>query len=190
MLLGFMLPLFIIPLFTVLTPIYAVDVFKGGADYLGLLMTFTGVGGIFGGILTASLNRVERRGVIQLLALFLLGISFIGFAFLTKLWSALILLVVVGFFEMIYLITNQTLLQLSIPDEIRGRVTSIVNLNAALLPVGSLIAGFGSDLLGGPQTITVVLGSISAIAAVTIFIFSPRVRKYHLSHAISQDSKR
>jgi MFS family permease len=188
MILGFVLPLFIVPVFTVLTPIYAKDVYHGGPDTLGLLMAFTGVGGIIGGVFTASLNRVERRGVVQLIALFILGLSLVGFAFITELWAALVLLVVVGFFEMIFLTTSQTLLQLSIPDSLRGRVTAIVNLNAALMPVGGLIAGFGSDLLGGPRIITVILGSCAAVIAIGVFSFSSIVRNYRLSQAISRDS--
>lgn len=188
MLLGFMLPLFIVPVFGVLTPIYAEDVFHGGPDTLGLLMAFTGVGGILGGIFTASLSRVERRGAIQLASLFFLGLSLVGFALVSELWHALLLMVAAGFFEMIFLTTNQTLLQLSIPDSIRGRVTSMVNLNAALVPLGGLIAGFGSDLMGGPQTITIILGSIATVIAVGVFIFSPRVRDYRLSQAISRDT--
>jgi MFS transporter, DHA1 family, staphyloferrin A biosynthesis exporter len=186
MFMGFVLPLFIVPVFTVLTPIYAKEIFHGGPDTLGLLMAFTGVGGIIGGISTVFLNRVERRGVVQLTALFILGLSLVGFAFITQLWTALLLLVIIGFFEMIFLTSNQTLLQLSIPDNLRGRVTAVVNLNAGLMPVGGLIAGFGSDLFGGPQIITVVFGSISAMIAILVFSFTPIVRNYRLSHAISQ----
>ena len=45
------------------------------------------------------------------------------------LWVAMVCFAVAGFFEMIYLTTNQTLLQLSIPDALRGPVTGIVSLN-------------------------------------------------------------
>jgi predicted MFS family arabinose efflux permease len=188
MLIGFILPLFIIPIFTILPPIFAKDVFNGEADVLGLLLAFVGVGGIVGGVVTASLGRVERRGLIQLAALFLLSLSLIGFAFCTELWAALLFLVFAGFFEIIFLTTNQTLLQLSIPDELRGRVTSIVNLNMALSPLGGLVAGIGSDLLGGPKMITIILCSIAAGLSVLVLLFSPTVRNYRLSKAISLDS--
>ena len=188
MLMGTVLPLFIIPIFTILPPIYAKDVFSGESDVLGILLAFVGVGGIFGGIVTASLGRVERRGLVQLASLFLLSLSLIGFAYCTELWTALLFLALSGFFEIIFLTTNQTLLQLSIPDELRGRVTSIVNLNAALSPLGGLVAGIGSDLLGGPKTITIVLSSIAAVIAVLVLLFSPTVRNYRLSKAINPDS--
>lgn len=189
-LMGAVLPLFTIPIFVTLLPIYAVEVFADTSGRaLGLLMASVGVGGIFGGIATASLGRVERRGLVQLASLLLLNVPMIGFAFSRSLWIALLLLALTGFFEMIFLTTNQTLLQLSIPDDLRGRVTSLVNLNAALFPLGGMIAGVGSDLFGGPMIITIVLASISAGIAVFVFLGSTIVRNYRLSEAICQTGK-
>jgi MFS family permease len=182
---GFVLPIFILPTFTVLPPIYAKDVFHGGSDTLGFLMASVGLGGIAGGILTASLNRVERRGLVQLASLFFLSLTLILFAFCTTLWSALLVLVVAGFFEMVFMITNQTLLQLSIPDNLRGRVTSVVNLNAILMPIGGLIAGSASDFLGGPKTVTIILSALGAGISVIVFFISPTIRNYRMSQAIN-----
>jgi predicted MFS family arabinose efflux permease len=188
MMMGFVMPLFIIPIFSILPPIYAKDVFHGGSDVLGFLLASIGVGGIAGGVVTASLGRLERRGLLQLASLFLLSLALIGFAFSTTLLVALLLLALAGFFEMIFLTTNQILLQLSIPDNLRGRVTSVVNLNAALAPMGGLIAGVGSDLFGGPKIITIVLGSIAAGIAVCVFLASPTIRNYRLSQAMAAES--
>jgi len=184
MLMGFVLPLFIIPIFAVLPPIYAKEVYGGEADVLGLLLAAVGVGAIFGGIVTASLGWFERRGLLQLGSLFLLALTLIAFSMTTLLWIGLVLLAVAGFFEIIFLTTNQTLLQLSIPDELRGRVTSVVNLNLALSPVGGMAAGVGSDLFGGPQVVTMGLGGTAAAIALLALAFSPTIREYRLSHAI------
>jgi len=184
MLMGFVLPLFIIPIFAVLPPIYAKEVYGGEADVLGLLLAAVGVGAIFGGIVTASLGWFERRGLLQLGSLFLLALTLIAFSMTTVLWIGLVLLAVAGFFEIIFLTTNQTLLQLSIPDELRGRVTSVVNLNLALSPVGGMAAGVGSDLFGGPQVVTMGLGGTAAAIALLALAFSPTIREYRLSHAI------
>jgi len=181
MMMGFILPLFIIPIFGILPPIYAKDVFHGDAGTLGLLLSSIGVGGIAGGVVTASLGRVQRRGLIQLASLFMMSISLIGFALSTTLWMALAFLAVSGFFELIFLTTNQTLLQLSIPDNLRGRVTAVVNLNAVLSPLGGLMAGAGSDLLGGPKAITIVLASVGAVIALSVLAWSPTVREYRLA---------
>jgi MFS family permease len=187
-LIGFILPLFVVPIFNILLPIYAKDVFKGKVDVLGFLLASIGIGGIVGGIVTASLGRVERRGLVQLVSLFLLSLTLIGFAFSTILWVSMALLALAGFFEIIFLTTNQTLLQFSIPDNLRGRVTSVVNLNFALAPLAGLIAGGGSDLLEGPKMITIILSSITAIITVCIFVGSPTVRNYRLNQAVKADS--
>jgi MFS family permease len=189
MILGFVLPLLIIPTFTILPPIYAVEIFgDGSGKILGFLMASVGLGGIFGGFVVASLGNMERRGLLQLGSLFMLSLSLVGFAFSNILIVSLLFLVLAGFFEIIFLTTNQTLLQLSIPDDIRGRVTSVVNLNMALQPLGGLIAGVGSDLLGGPKMITIVMAGLAAVLVIIILFISPTIRNYRLSQAIKPDS--
>ena len=191
MMMGFVLPLFIIPIFAILPPIYAVEVFGDETGrVLGFLMASVGVGGVVGGVVTASLGQLERRGLLQLASLFLLSMSLISFAFSTSLLVALLFLALAGFFEMIFLTTNQTLLQLSIPDNLRGRVTSVVNLNVALMPLGGLVAGVGSDLLGGPKLITIILAGIASAIAVFVFLYSSTVRNYRLSQTIMPNSAR
>lgn len=186
MLMGWVLPLFIIPIYVALPPIYAKDVFGGGPETLGLLLSAVGVGGIGGGIVTASLGRQERRGLVQLAALLLTGLSLIGFAFSPNLWVALPLLALSGFFEMIFLTTNQTLLQLSIPDELRGRVTGVVSLTAGLSPLGAFVAGAGADLVG-PRAMTLLLSGIAGVIAIGAFFGSPTIREYRLSRALAPD---
>lgn len=185
MLMGFVLPLFIIPIFNILPAIYAVEVFGDDSGrILGFLMASVGVGGILGGFVAASLGGLQRRGLLQLSSLFMLSLSLIGFALSKALLLALFFLSLAGFFELIFLTTNQTLLQLSIPDSVRGRVTSVVNLNAALMPLGGLMAGAGADILGSPGLITIVMAGIPIIIVIFAFFFSPTIRNYRLSEAI------
>jgi len=182
-LMGWVLPLLIIPSFSALPPIYAKDVFGGGPDTLGALLSAVGIGGIAGGFVTTALGRVERRGLIQLASLLLLSFTLIGFALSSQLWLALLYLAGAGFFEMIYLTSNQTLLQLSIPDELRGRVTGVVSLNMGLMPIGALVAGVGADFFG-PQAMTILLSGLAGVVAVAVFLFSPIVRDYRMSGAM------
>ncbi len=189
MLMGIILPLLTIPIFSVLPPIYAVQVFKDESGrVLGFLMASVGAGGIAGGVVSASLGRLEHRGRLQLAALFLLSSALIGFAFSTALPTALLCLALAGFFEMIFLATNQTLLQLSIPNNLRGRVTAVANLSSVLAPLGGLLAGVGSDLLGGPKMVTIILASMSAGIAILVFLASSTVRNYRLSQGIASNT--
>jgi MFS family permease len=183
---SWVLPLFIIPNFNALPPIYAKDIFGGGPDTLGLLLSAVGVGGIVGGFVTASLGKQDRRGILQLAALLLLSLSLIAFALSTVFWVAMLYMALAGFFEMIYLTTNMTLIQLSIPDELRGRVTGIVSLRSGLMPVGAFIAGIGADFVG-PRMMTVVLAGIAGLIAVVAYVVSPTIREYRLSAAMAED---
>jgi MFS family permease len=182
---SWVLPLFIIPNFNALPPIYAKDIFAGGPDTLGVLLSAVGIGGIAGGFVTAALGQQERRGRLQLAALLLLSLSLIAFALSTVFWLAVMCMVLAGFFEMIFLTTNMTLLQLSIPDALRGRVTGIVSLSSGLMPVGAFMAGIGADLVG-PRAMTLVLGGITGAIAVIVFFASPTVREYRLSEAMAE----
>lgn len=185
MIMGWIMPLLIIPNFMALPPIYARNVFGGGPQVLGLLLSAVGVGGILGGLFTASLGRFERRGLVQLIALVCVSLSLIGFALSRSLLAAFPLLMLAGCFENIFLTGNQTMLQLSIPDQLRGRVTSLTSLSAGLSPVGAMFAGAGSDVVG-PQEVTIILSALAIAVAVLVFLFVPLVRNYRISGAIGR----
>ena len=122
--------------------------------------------------------------MVEVAALLLLSRSLLACALSVILWAALVCLAFSGFFEMVYLTTNQTLLQLSIPDDLRGRVTGVVSLNSGLMPVGALAAGVGADVFG-PQAVTLLLSAVAALIAVGVFLFSPIVREHRLSAAMN-----
>ncbi|MEM7113087.1 MAG: MFS transporter [Chloroflexota bacterium] len=185
LLISLSLPLLIIPNFGALPPIFAKDVFAGGPDTLGMILSAVGVGGIVGGFVTASLGKQERRGLLQLVALLLLSLSFLGFALTTTLWIALVFMALAGFFEMIFLTTNMTLLQLSIPAALRGRVSGIISLRSGLMPIGAFMAGIGSDFVG-PQVMTIMLGGAVGVLAILVYLGSPLIRNYRLSEAIGE----
>jgi MFS family permease len=183
---GCILRLFTIPVFTVMPAIFAKDLFQGGPQVLGWLLSAIGLGGVLGGFVATSLIKTDCRGRVELGAMLLLGLSLVGFAFSTQLWVALVFLGLAGFFEMIFLITNQTLLQLSIPDELRGRVNGIITLSSGLMPLGSLIAGIGADTIGPRPTGALLGGSAAAITAI-VFLASPTIRRYRLSRVLASE---
>ena len=189
LLISWTLPLIIIPNFGALPPIFAKDVFAGGPDTLGMILSAVGIGGIGGGLVTASLGKQDRRGLLQLVALFLLGLSLLGFALSPTLIAALIAMVLAGFFEMVFLTINMTLLQLSIPDDLRGRVTGIISLRSGLMPVGAFVAGIGSDLIG-PRAISSVLATLVCLVAIFAYLASPTIRDYRMSQALEPTNKR
>jgi hypothetical protein len=147
---------------------------------VGILLGALGVGGVLGPLVIASLGNFQRRGLLQIISLLAMALTLIAFALTTSLYVGVALLIIAGFFEMEYLTTNMILLQLTIPDELRGRVTSVLMLRMGLMFLGGLIAGVGADLLGA-QGIVLALGAATAAVAIAIALFAPTVRNLRLS---------
>jgi MFS family permease len=183
---GCMLRFFIIPVFIVMPAIYAKDIFQGGPQVLGWLLSAIGFGGILGGLVATAVIKADHRGRVELAAMILLGLSLVGFAFSTQLWTALLFFWLAGFFEMIFLINNQTLQQLSIPDDLRGRVNGIITLGSGLMPLGALIAGIGADTIG-PRPTTALMGGSAAVITAIVFLVSPTIRDYRLSQVMAAE---
>lgn len=184
LILSMVSPLLIIPLHSSLLPIFAKDVFHTDAAGLGILVASLGFGGLFGGLLTASLNRVDRRGLLQIVALLVFSLSETIFSILAavtgNLWIAVPFLVVAGAAESLYTTTNTTVLQLLAPEHLRGSMASVLQLSFLLMPLGGFAAGAAADAFGAPAvgaTITFAAFSVGAF----MLVFSPRLRGLRLS---------
>jgi MFS transporter, DHA1 family, staphyloferrin A biosynthesis exporter len=164
-----------LPYFTIM-PVFAKEVLGKGAGGFGLLMAAPGIGAVIGTLTIASLSGIQRKGPVLLGAIFCLGAMLIVFSLSRSFWLSFGLLIIIGAVQMAYLTTNQTLLQLIIPDEMRGRVMGIYMLNQGLLPAGSLFAGGMADFFGAP-TAVLVMGSLTCSMAV-IFALRAKSLRY------------
>ncbi|HZP27277.1 MAG TPA: MFS transporter, partial [Dehalococcoidia bacterium] len=137
-------PLFIIPLHWALLPIFAKKTFHGDAATLGILVGAIGFGGLIGGLLTASFNRIDRRGLMQLFAVMIFAMSECLFTVVASTTGQLLLaipfLVCAGAAESVYTTTNTSVLQLLAPEHLRGSMTSILQMSFVFAPLGALYA--------------------------------------------------
>jgi MFS family permease len=165
-------------------PVFAKDVFGAGASALGLLLGALGAGGIVGGLLAASLNRVDRRGLLQLNAMFVCSLSQASFALLGSLtgsvWVGVFMLFLAGIGGSLFNTTNQTVVQLIAPDHLRGRITSVMQVQPLCMAVGTLIAGGLADVAGA-VTVTAAFNFTAFAIAFGVLLFSPRMRDLRLS---------
>ena len=152
---GLIPPLLLIPSFSALMPVFAVDVFLTGPEGLGMLLSAVGVGGVAGGVLAASVSRFDRAGLMQTLALLAFALSLIGFALCTSIAVAVVFLAVAGAAEMVYANSQVTALQMCAPEAMRGRVSSLMPVFPAFISVGALTSGIGADWLGAPAIVVV-----------------------------------
>jgi MFS family permease len=162
--------------YTALMPIFAKEVLHSGAGGYGLLMSAVGLGAVIGTLTLATLGSVRHKGVVVLAAIFMLGASLIAFSLSRSFELSLVLMVVTGAAQMVYMTTNQTVLQLIIPDEMRGRVMGIYMLNQGLVPFGSLMAGALADVTSAP-TAVLIMGILVCLLALAFAARAKEMRE-------------
>ncbi len=89
----------------------------------------------------------------------------LAFSFSRLYYLSLFLLIVAGLGLVVFTTFNQTLLQMHVEDEYRGRVSALYSLAQGLSPFGSLAMGFvASEFLGTPHTIAVFCVAATVLA--------------------------
>jgi MFS family permease len=170
------LPFFLlIPVFGTLYPIYAKDEFAAGPTGLGLLLTAVGVGGTLGGFIANALGRVERQGLLQSVWVGVMAAAIIGVAMSSSLSWAIIFSVIGGAAEMAHASSNMAMLQISAPEAMRGRISSLLMLNPAFISMGAFVAGPLSDAVG-VRNATVILAAVAIATIVALYLVSPTLR--------------
>jgi MFS family permease len=179
LLLGVLPFFFLVPVWSTLMPIYAKDVFAGGPQGLGMLLTGVGVGGTIGGLSANLLARVERQGVLQVAWVLVMAGAIAGLAASPSLAAAVACAVIGGAAEMGHFASNMATLQMSAPEALRGRISSLMMLNPALISVGALLAGVLSDLLG-VRGASLALAATAAAAVLLLYVLSAQLREMKL----------
>ena len=167
MILAYVPRVFAVP-YQILMPVFQKDVLGVGPEGLGMLMAAPGVGAVFAVLALASLaNRVRRQGLLLVVSIVILGMFLIVFSQTRSFPLALLVLILVGAFQMLFLASTATMLQLIVPDELRGRVMSLYMLDRGLMPAGALFAGVVAHFIGAPSTVA-TLGALVIVLALVV----------------------
>ncbi|MDE0213325.1 MAG: MFS transporter [Deltaproteobacteria bacterium] len=168
--------LFAMP-YQALMPIFQKDVLQVGADGLGLMMAAPGLGAMLAMLSVAHFaSRVSRPGLLMLAALVLQGVFLALFALVRTLVPALLTLVIVGGFQVLFMSVSNMVLHMTVPDRLRGRVMSIYMLDRGITPAGAMLAGISAHFIGAPHTV-LAMGVIVLVLAAVVVAFMPSLRK-------------
>lgn len=149
-----------------LLPVYAREILRTGPYGLGVLRAAPGLGAVTVAILLAHYPLRRRAGLSMLYCICGFGVFTIVFGVSHNLVLSLVALILTGAFDMVSVIVRSTLVQLTTPDEMRGRVSAVNMLFVgASNEVGQFESGitaqwFGAVpavILGGAGTIAIVL---------------------------------
>ena len=151
-----------------LAPIFAQDVLHGDANTLGFLMSAAGVGAICGALFLTKTKTTPLLQRIVSMTGILLGTGMILFAISKSLILSLIFIGIAGLAQMMHTACTNTLLQLHVADDKRGRVMSFYTVCLqGTMPFGSLAAGAIASALSGPWAMA-IMGMI-CLSATLIF---------------------
>jgi len=185
MTLAYVPRIFAVP-YQTLMPVFQKDVLQTGPEGLGLLMAAPGVGAVIAVLTLASLgSRIQRQGLLLVGSIVVLGALLVIFSQITWFPLALFMLVLVGIFQMFFLASTATMLQMIVPDELRGRVLSLYMLDRGFMPLGALFAGTTAHFIGAPLTVA-LMGAIVIILTVIVAWLVPAIRTLEADHAGSR----
>jgi MFS family permease len=162
---------------TALLPIYARDILQTGPLGLGILRAAPAVGAL---LMTAFLARHtinHRVGMRMFQAVIVFGAATVVFALSQWMWLSVLALAVLGAADTISVVIRFSLVQLSTPDEMRGRVGAVnfLFINASN-QLGQFESGVTAALFGAVPA--AVLGGVGTIAIALLWMkLFPSLRK-------------
>ncbi len=166
-----LLNFFAMPFF-VLFPFYIEDFLKVTTDWYGFLLAAFGIGSLLGYMLAGTIRVAGRtRSTLLISSLIVMSLGFAGLGMVFVPTIALILVFVIGMLNGFFNINVITLLQITTPSEIRGRVFGLLSTFAmGLAPIALGLSGIVADLTGQNVPLIfiacgVILAIISTIAA-------------------------
>ncbi len=171
---NFLIPMFAFPVHQSL-PIFVKDVFDKGPAALGLMAGVTGIGGLAGAVLAANMDRQPRKGLLMMSGGLSMAVFYIAFALAPWFELAVVLLAFAAVGQMLFMTTNNAVIQANASPEIRGRVLSVMAMSIGLTPLALFPVAVAIDEVGAPAAIA--SSSVMMLALlVAIFTFAPRLR--------------
>jgi predicted MFS family arabinose efflux permease len=158
----------------------AVEQFGRGPEIVGLLFSAPAVGALLGAVTSGWTRRVQRQGVAVAVAVAVWGASIAAFGLVANLPAALVFLAAAGWADVISAIFRSTILQLSVPDRLRGRLSGIHILVVTGGPrLGDLEAGLVASWFS--PSVSVVTGGLACIlGAGLVALAYPELRRYRV----------
>ena len=136
-----------------LIPVFAKDILQIGVTGFGQLLSWQGIGALIGGVLLILFGDSFHKGRLLLISRLIMGPGIISLAFSRIPWISMLMMALLGFSFLTQLVITNTMIQIIVPDELRGRVLSTYTWAlGGFYPLGSLMMGALGDQIGAPTT--------------------------------------
>ncbi len=160
-----------------LLPVFASDILLVGPIGLGVLRSAPAVGAALMAVVMAYRPLKRRSGATMLACVALFGAATVAFGLSHHFAVSLVALVVIGASDMVSVVVRQTLVQMSTPPQMRGRVSAVnMMFVVASNELGEFESGVTAAWLGTVPA--VVLGGVGSLVVVAFYtVFFPELRR-------------
>jgi predicted MFS family arabinose efflux permease len=169
-----------------LFPILAVVQFHGGAEEVGILFSAVSLGALVGALTTGWVHRVRRQGLAIIVSVTLWGCAIAAFGLSGDLIVVAVLcLAVAGGADVVSAVFRSTILQDTVPDDLRGRLSGI---NIAVVAGGPRIGDVEAGLVAAAFSpmVSVVSGGVLCVVGVGVLaVLRPEFARYRRGDAPS-----
>lgn len=156
-----------------LFPVIGTVVLGGDAATVGLLHAAPGAGALAGAVTTGWVGRIRRQGRAVVVAVCVWGAAIAAFGLTRNLTAALLLLAIAGAADVVSNVFRNTILQMAVPDALRGRLTAFkVALAGGGPRLGDAEAGAVAALT--TPTISVVSGGLASVIGTVLIAWRGR----------------
>ncbi|MBT3832422.1 MAG: MFS transporter [Gammaproteobacteria bacterium] len=148
----------------------------------GYLLSITGVGAVIGTVISGSLQKSPRLGLAMLLSALIFCVFVFLFALVCWLgiagafYFALGILFSASIFSSIFMVTTTTILQLEVPEHLRGRVMGFHGISYSLFPLGALLVGTIANV-SNPSVGISISTTIFVAYLLWVSVTQPGIRK-------------
>ena len=149
-----------------LLPVYTQQALGAGVGTGSIMIAVMGTGGLTATIVMASWGFFAKKGLVVLITLITGSIAILTLGVSHWLWLSLPMMVVMGLSQTHFIVSNQTLIQSVVPDDLRGRVSSVWQYESGLIPLAAVGIGFFAARVDINTALTGV-----GIVALTLGIF-------------------
>ena len=162
--------------FPVLVPVFARDILKVGAVGNGMINAIRSGGGLVASLGLASLGDFRHKGKLLLGMFLMFGVGLILYANTTVYLLALIFMGIVGISAAGHDAMSQTLLQLNVEEEQRGRAMGIWQLSIGFGVIGSMTLGTLAEMYGAVVAQS-IFGGIMVLIVGLMYVSVPRLKE-------------
>lgn len=159
--------------YTSMIPVFVKDLLQAGPDTVGVLLSAAAVGALLGSFLLSIRNELVK-GKSLIVYLFGFSISWTLFLFAPTIQIAAIWMFAVGLTSQMYRTSSRIIIQLQVPDSLRGRIMSIVLMDRGFIPLGALLIGWVMDR-GTVLGAGLMMGLGSVLITLLLVIIRPQL---------------